>query len=299
MGARIDSALSRTGLFAGIFLLSIMSPVAADDVALTEASGLSLMEAVYERHRQYPYVYEEHSMVLIDRVGNRETRKANVYFRVEEDFKQRLLLLFESPDDVRGVAVLAERLADGETRQAIYLPALGENMIENAGDADEASFLGTDFTVENITGEQLEDYSYRRQRDVLINGKMYCVVDVYELENSKADIPLRRHFISQDNLYITRTDYYDDLGRVRKRQSHHDLTQVLGDMWRANMMLMENLATEHQTLIKIDRRVFSQDYVPDEYFTAEYLFANGRAHHPVSDEPDEMAEAELTGGVAQ
>ncbi len=298
MLAKVDSAFSRGGLFAGMLLLSMMSPAAAD-VSLTEASGRSLMEAVYERHRQYPYVYEEHSMVLIDRVGNRETRKANVYFRVEEDLRQRLLLLFESPEDVRGVAVLAERLADGETRQAIYLPALGENMIQNSGEAGEASFLGTDFTVENITGEQLEDYNYRRQRDVLINGKMYCVVDVYPLEDSRSDIPLRRHFVSQDNLYITRTDYYDDLGRVRKRQSHHDLTQVLGDMWRANMMLMENLATDHQTLIKIDRRVFSQDYVPADYFTAEYLFANGRAHHPLVDEPDELAEAELTGGAAQ
>lgn len=297
MLGNVCNSLVRAGWFAGVVCAGLL-PMQVSAVSLTEASGRSLMEAVYDRHRQYPYVYEEHSMVLIDRVGNRETRKANVYFRVEQDLRQRMLLLFESPDDVKGVAVLAERDAEGDTRQAIYLPALGDNMIENSGEAGDANFLGTDFTVENLTGEQLEDYNYRRQRDVLINGKMYCVVDVYGLNEKDNDIPRHRHFISQDNLYITRTDYYDDQGRVRKRQSHHDLTQVLGDMWRANMMLMENLATNHQTLIKVDRRVFSQDYVPGEFFTTEYLFANGRSHHPETEAPDEVAEAELTGGTA-
>lgn len=275
-----------------------MSP-AYGAMNLNEASGLELMEAIYEKHRQYPYVYEEHSMVLIDRDGNRRTRKAKVYFRVESDLKQRMLLLFETPEDVKGVAVLAERDSAGESRQAIYLPSLGDNMIENSGEAGDANFLGTDFSVENLTGEQLEDYDYRRQRDVILNGKMYSVVDVFDKGAPLDAIAIRRHFVSQENLYITRTDYYDDLGRVRKRQSHHDLTQVLGDMWRANMLLMENFHSDHQTLIKIDRRVFSQDYVPGEVFTTEYLFANGRALMEPLDIPDEAAEAELTGGTGQ
>lgn len=280
-------------------LLSFGSNAALAGFSLTESSGHALMQAVYDKHRQYPYVYEEYSMVLIDREGNRETRKAKVYTRVEEDERQRLLLLFESPDDVKGVAVLAERGVEGATRQAIYLPALGDNLVENSGEAGDANFLGTDFSVENLTGEQLEDYRYERQRDVVINDKMYCVVDVFPLEETPDRVPLRRHFISQDNLYVTRTDYFDDLGRVRKRQSHHDLTQVLGEMWRANMLLMENLQAGHQTLIKIDRRVFSKDYVPSEVFTTEYLFANGRANHPPVDEPDVEAEAELVGGAEQ
>ena len=274
-------------------------PLAAMEVSLGESSGRELMQAVYDKHQQYPYVYEEHSMVLIDREGNRETRKMKLYSRVEEDLRQRLSLLFESPDDVKGVAVLAERQAGGETRQAIYLPALGDNMVENSGEVGDANFLGTDFSVENLTGEDLDNYRYERRRDVLIKDKMYCVVDVYPLAQGDDVVPLRRHFVSQDNLYVTRTDYYDDLGRVRKRQSHHDLTQVLGDMWRANMMLMENLHSEHQTLIKIDRRVFSRDYVPSEVFTTDYLFANGRAHQPPVDEPDMEAEAELIGGAQQ
>lgn len=277
----------------GLGLLLCSSPLLAE-FEMKAASGLSLMQSVYDRHQQYPFVYEEQSMVLIDREGNRETRKAKMYLRVESDLLQRILLLFDSPEDVKGVAVLAERDSQGHTKQAIYLPALGPQMMENSGEVGDASFLGTDFSVENLTGERLSDYDYTRRRDTLINDKMYCVVDVFKKDAVLQESPLRRHFISQENLYLTRTDYFDDLGRVRKRQSHHDLTPVLGEMWRANMILMENLSSDHQTLIKIDRRVFSKDYVPSEVFTTGFLYSYSQPAE-VEDVPDEAAEARLLG----
>tara|TARA_R110002110_G_scaffold134582_1_gene317994 strand:- start:76 stop:942 length:867 start_codon:yes stop_codon:yes gene_type:complete len=277
--------------------LTLASVPAIAEVDVKAASGLSLMQGVYDRHQQYPYVYEEQSMVLIDREGNRETRKAKMYSRVESDHTQRVLLVFESPEDVKGVAVLAERSSDGVTTQSIYLPALGPQLVENSGEVGDANFLGTDFSVENLTGEQLEDYDYVRRRDRMINDKMYCVVDVYAKGAPSDETPLRRHFVSQENLYLTRTDFFDDLGRIRKTQSHHDLTPVLGDMWRANMVLMENRFSDHQTLIKIDRRVFSKDYVPMEVFTTDYLFSYSEPA-AVEEVPDEEAEAILMGEIA-
>jgi hypothetical protein len=40
------------------------------------------------------------------------------------------------------------------------------------------------------------------------------------------------------------------------------------------MALMENPRERHETLIKIDRRVISRDYVPPELFTAAWLLEN-------------------------
>ncbi|MFT5100532.1 MAG: hypothetical protein ACI9HY_002660, partial [Planctomycetaceae bacterium] len=104
-------------------LLGLSPSLCAADMQIGEATGRALMQRVQDTHQQYPYVYEEQSMVLIDRDGNRETRKVKLYSRVEENLLQKILLLFESPKDVKGVAVLAERNAEGETRQSIYLPA--------------------------------------------------------------------------------------------------------------------------------------------------------------------------------
>ncbi len=283
--------------FAMLTLGLFFMPQASLANGFLNANGHALMQAVYERHKQYPYVYEEQSMVLIDRNGNRETRKVKRYSRVETNLLSRILLLFESPKEVKGVAVLAERSPGGEVKQQIYLPSLGQGMIENSGEIGDANFLGTDFSVENLTGEVLEDYDLRRQRDIQIDETLYYIVDVFPNKLAKGN-PLRRHYICQDNLFITRTDYFDDLGRLRKRQSHHDLTPVLGDMWQANMLLMENMQEDHQTLIKVDRRVYSADYVPAEVFTPEWLYQFNQKLDAVDQTPDEAAEAELLGESA-
>jgi hypothetical protein len=49
-------------------------------------------------------------------------------------------------------------------------------------------------------------------------------------------------------------------------------------------------------LIKIDRRIFSKEYVPVEVFTTEHLYANSRIEGLIDyDLLDHPAEVELTG----
>lgn len=262
--------------FCWVLALCLPGTAAATDPQLT---GLELMQEVHERHRQYPHIYEEQSMVMVDRAGERDSRKVRRYSRVEDDGSVRFLLLFESPPEVKGVAILANRDAAGEMRKSVYLPAYGEQMIESSGAGSDGNFLGTDFSVESLTGERLADYRYVRRTDQKNGALQYYVVDVYPVAD---DTQLRkRHYIRDDNFYITQTDYFDSRGRVSKKQTHHDLKAVDGDMWRANLVLMEDKLEQHQSLIKIHRRVFSRDYVPAEMFSADWLFAN----HPHTPPP--------------
>ncbi len=240
-------------------------------------SGRELLDLVYERHQQYPYVYEEQSMILIDQDGNRNTRRLRRYSRADESGTVNFLLLFDSPLDVKGVALLAQRKQDGQSKQSFYLPAFGKTFIENTPGPDgksEDNFLGTDYSIANLVGDTLDHHKHVRRDDTTINETDYFVVDVYDLDSPAEDKPERRHYIRKDNLYISRTDHFDEIGRLQKRQTNHDLTKVHGDMWRANMMMMDNLQQEHRTIIKINRRVFSADYVPGEIFSESWIVAN-------------------------
>jgi hypothetical protein len=238
------------------------------------ATGLEIMDEVYSRHQQFPYIYEEQSMVMVDRNGYRDTRRALRYSRVEEDGTVNFLLLFVSPQEVRGVALLANRDPDGKTNKYIYLPAYGEQLIESRSEGADSNFLGTDFSVENLTGEVLSGYRYVRRQDRKVNDIKCLVIDVYNVADYPGDQKVRRHYVRQDNFYIIMTEHFDNQGRLSRQQSHHDLKQLDGDMWRANMILMEDKKEQHQSLIKIHRRVFSSDYVPAEIFTANWLYEN-------------------------
>jgi Outer membrane lipoprotein-sorting protein len=277
--------------------LIVISCLQVQDTIATineETTGDEIMEEVYKRHQQFPYIYEEQSMVMEDRNGKRDTRKARRFSRVEEDGSVKFLLLFDYPQEVKGVALLANRDPEGNTSKYIYLPAFGEQLIESSGEGSGDNFLGTDFSVENLTGEILSDYHYVRRADKEIDNVHYFILDVYQASNQKTkDRILRRHFIRQDNLYITLTHHYDKQGRLSRIQSHHDLKAVDSDMWRANMILMEDKKEQHQSLIKISRRVFSHDYVPAEVFTAEWLYENYPYIEPI-EEVDEEAMSEET-----
>ncbi len=272
-----------------VLISSSLSAQEHPDEIFDEASGLKIMQEVHKRHQKFAFVYEEQSMVMIDRNGDRDTRKLKRYSRVEDDGTVKFLLLFDSPAEIKGVALLASRDESGQTTKYVYLPALGEQLIESVSSGLDGNFLGTDFSIENIIGEVLDDYIYIRRPDKKINYVEYFVVDVYRMEEGLAEnmLPadkqaLRRHSISKNNFYITKTEYFDKQGKVYKKQSHHDLRVVDGDMWRADMILMEDSKEQHQSLIKIDRRIFSQDYVSAEIFTADWLFKN----YPFISTPD-------------
>jgi len=272
-----------------IVLASSLNAQEHPDEMLYDATGLAIMQEVYNRHQQFAFIYEEQSMVMVDRNGDRDIRKVKRYSRVDDDGAVKFLLLFDSPDEISGVALLAKREASGKTSKYIYLPAFGEELIENVSSGKDEKFLGTDFSVESIAGEILDDYTYVRRPDKITNEIEYFVIDVYQKEEGLAEDSLpvdeqaiRRHFISKYNVYITKTVYFDKQGRAYKKQSHHDLKQVDGKMWRADMILMEDNKEHHRSLIKINRRVFSRDYVSAEIFTADWLFKN----YPFINSPD-------------
>ncbi len=275
-----------------LLLILISSSPSAEEYPnenFDEATGLEIMQEVQKRHQQFAFIYEEQSMVMIDRNGDRDTRKLKRYSRVEDDGTVKFLLVFDSPEEINGVALLASRDASGKTKKYVYLPAFGEQLIESMSSGLDGKFLGTDFSIESITGEVLDDYIYVRRPDKKVNNVKYYVVDVYRMEDGFTEnmLPtnkqaIRRHSISKNNFYITKTEYLDKQGKVYKKQTHHDLRPVDGRMWRADMILMEDSKEQHRSLIKIDRRVFSRDYVSADIFTADWLFKN----HPFVSTPD-------------
>ena len=265
----------RLHLVAGILLVICGMSVDERLYAAGFWNGLQLMQEVQRRQRQYPYVYEEHSIIQVDGMGQRDTRQARLYSRLEDNGELRILYIFEAPQEIKGVTLIATRKPDGETDTAMYLPALGDRFIESSWAGSGGNFLGTDFSVEDLTAENLKDYEYVRRDDNKIDGVDYFIVDVFHAgRNPEFNIPLKRHYIRQDIFFITRTDYFDMQGRLSRQMTKYDLKQLDDEMWRAGITIMENKKLNHQSIIKVDRRVFSVDYVPEEMFSRDWVLAN-------------------------
>ncbi|MEW6667978.1 MAG: outer membrane lipoprotein-sorting protein [Thermodesulfobacteriota bacterium] len=240
-------------------------------------TGPRILEEVLRRQRLFPFVYEEQTLILKDRTGNRDVRKVRRYSRVEADGTAKFLLVFDTPAEVRGVALLKVDPPSGRGECSIYLPALGKGLVSQAGKTCGGPVLGTDFTIGDLTAEAPADFRYERVADQRIDLFPSFVVDAVPRSEETAlatGYGLRRHFIRQDSFRIVRIDYYDLRKRFFKRQTFHDPARVQGGLWQANMTLMENHKAKHETLIKTDLRVISGDYASPEMFTPAWLLEN-------------------------
>jgi len=247
------------------------------------------MDQVFKRHLLFPYVYEEQTLVLTDNKGNKDVKKIRRFSRVETDGTLKYLLVFDNPKEVRGVALGITRGPKGIVQSRIYLPALGEPISSDLKKCNGRDFMGTDFSIEELVETQ-SDVIYTRKADHPLSKQekdncfvveASCVVAASPVvasptteKSNQAGYSICRHYIRQDNFFIVRTDFFDNGHRLVKRLTHHDLKRIDKEMWQGNMLLMENIRDQHTTLIKIDRRILSQDYVPPQVFTTAWLQEN-------------------------
>jgi hypothetical protein len=256
----------------------------------SDMDGAAVMAEHLRRHEQFPYVYEQQTMVLVDSAGKRQVRRVRRYMRVESDLAVKFLMVFMEPSEIRGVALLALRDPKGNTRNMVYLPAFGGQLKQPAGDGRTGAFLGTDFAVEDLTAEVPGEFDYARKGIRHREGVDYFVIDAIPKPGTlgrTTSYGRRQHLVRTDNFLIVRTDFYDRNARFIKRLTYHNLRRVYGESWRANMLVMDHYRDAHRTLVKVEQRVYSRDYVPQKLFEPEYLLANrhvfGAATGPVED----------------
>lgn len=271
----------------------------ADD----QLSGDEIMHRATNRQNIYPYVYEEQTHILMDKVGNKDVRSTRRYTRIDNDKTVKVLLVFDSPEEVRGVALLViNNQADSlPVASGIYLPAFGQRLFSSTKSGYSDKFLGSDFSVYDLQPENIEDFNYERLDDVLIGEQPH-----YQVESRPANQQVlqktgyfkRVHTVSKERYLIVSTDYYDSYNRLYKTLSRHDFAQYDQTTWWPNMLLMQNYLDNHQTLIKVNQRVFSLDYVPSKMFSKNWLFSHNHMASTVrhlfdntlSSNPDELEE---------
>jgi hypothetical protein len=71
----------------------------------------------------------------------------------------RLLIRFNYPNDIKGTSFLVWEHPKGDDERFLFLPSLGR-VRRISGSETQDSFVGSDFTYEDIGGREFDDYSY-------------------------------------------------------------------------------------------------------------------------------------------
>lgn len=98
-------------------------------------------------------------MRLFDRQGRVRERAMTLLTRRGTKERDRTLIRFTYPNDIRNTAFLVWEHPDADDERFLFLPALGR-VRRIAGDEKQDSFVGSDLSYEDIGGRELADYTY-------------------------------------------------------------------------------------------------------------------------------------------
>ena len=251
----------RCGLLALALALAGAHAVAQQETP--EEKGLRLAREASARNEGFGDFTAAMKMVLRDRQGRESVRQMRFkVLEVPED-GDKSLFVFDQPRDVRGTALLTHAHINTQDDQWLYLPALKRVKRINASRRS-GSFMGSEFSYEDMSSPEVEEYTYRYLRDEPCGELTCAVTEQFPLDKRSG---YSRKVVWQDTheLRIWKMELYDRKGAHLKTLTHANYRKYLDRYWRAGEQTMANHLTGASTVLQWTDFRFRTDLDASEF----------------------------------
>ena len=185
----------------------------------------------------------------------------------------RTLVRFTYPNDIKGTGLLVWEHPTGDDERFLYLPALGR-VRRIAGSEAQESFVGSDFTYEDIGGREFEAFSY-----LLVDRPGASWTDatgvshpVYVLESRRRDATSRfPRVVSQvrrDNFVVVHAEIYNRRDEAQKIYEARKVEKV-GAYWTVLDMLMTDRLARTRTELVLEKVEYDVGLTPEAFSRRE------------------------------
>lgn len=193
----------------------------------------------------------ESTMQLIAANGSVVVRRTKNFTFERTGSRDYQLIQFLEPADVRGTSLLTHQDPKGDDSQWLYLPELRRvKRISSTGKT--GSFMGSEFTYEDIGGNTLDKFKYTKLADEQYKGKA-CFVLEKTPNYANSGYTKIKMWISKDNNLVLRQDFFDRKNSLLKVMTF-DGHQKYGATWRSGKIAVENLQTKKKSVIDFTNR---------------------------------------------
>jgi outer membrane lipoprotein-sorting protein len=259
-----QTTLPVAGKFWMLITLALMiSNVNADEIDGRTIIANSLQAFYYTADDMHARVF----MRLINAQGRERSREMTMLRKnIGDEGEQRYYIYFHAPPDVKGTAFMVWKHLQQEDDRWIFIPAI-KLVRRIAADDKRSSFVGSDFTYEDVSGRAVDDETHTLLRTEELDGRPVYVVESTPKE--KADYERRVSWIDRERWLPLREEYFDIRGEKVRLFTAEQVAQV-GGYWTAMVRTMKNLQTGHRTetrfeqvdyAIELQQSLFSERYL--------------------------------------
>ena len=210
---------------------------------------------------------QQMKMVLVSRNG--ATRQRQFEMRVRKDGEiLRTYVRFSHPTDVAGTQLVMVDHPDTVDEQLLYMPALRRtNRI--AGRARSGSFMGSDFSFEDLEISDASDATHSLAEDL----EGIWVIDTTPGESSAYE-RIRSHVSKADHV-PRKIEFFKNGSAVKELEIQ--ATEMSGSTVIPTITVMKNLQRGTRTELTVEsyRLNVPASEIPDETFTAGFMERGG------------------------
>jgi Outer membrane lipoprotein-sorting protein len=194
-------------------------------------------------------------MVLRNRAGQETSRTFSFTTLEKEDESvgDKSLIVFETPRDVEGTALLSHAKILDPDDQWLYLPAL-KRVKRISSSNKSGSFVGSEFAFEDFTITELNKFTYKYVGEEEIDGMMMDVIERFP-RYEKSGYTKQKTWIDQEIYQTRKVEFYDRKGELLKTLIPSDYRNYDG-IWRSQRLSMVNAQSGKQTELIFDEYSF-------------------------------------------
>lgn len=240
-------------------LLLPMTLLAADDPSV---KGLQIATKSYQSARGWKD-YSVQLQMDIQLANGQATKKYLNLKNLENKNGDFSLVVFEKPADVQGTSLLTHAHLDKPNDQWLYLPEMRRKK-RISSDSRNSSFMGSEFTYDDMTFNDLNKYSYKLLKEEKCEfGECFVVEQIPKDKDSSYSKLIV--WYDKSTYRIGKTDYYDVKNDLLKQMDRTKYSKPNNKTWFATEMKMTNVQTKKATTLSFSDFKFNNNYTEKDF----------------------------------
>src|SRR3990167_4027193 len=201
--------LTRISMFLMTLLSAVLASAAIPAYAETpEEKGYAIFAEAERRNEGFGD--NQGDMLMILKNKRESTSQREMKIQALEGAKgegDKTLMVFLSPKDQKGTALLTYQHDERDDDQWLYLPAL-KRVKKIASSKKSGPFMGSEFSFEDIGGQALEEYTYKYLRDEQYEGQDCFVVERFPTDKPSGYTKVVT-WIYKEHYRTLKADFFD------------------------------------------------------------------------------------------
>ena len=215
--------------------------------ATAETKGWAIAQKLKAANKDFKGESSSIELILIDAHGTRIVRKIENNI-LEQDGGNRSLLTFLNPLDVKGTKLLTWTHNQKDDDQWLYLPSL-RRVKRISSRNKSASFMGSEFSYEDLGSQEIEKYIYYLEGEKELNGEEVWILK--RVPKKKSGYTKLILYISKKYINPVKVEYFDRKETLLKFSMFSGYKQFLigkKQMYRASSVHMKNVQTRKESI---------------------------------------------------